>query len=196
MYPAYHHETAGQAERINRVLEETLRHVVSDKMDDWDDLLPAAEFSLSITASRSPLALFFSPFFLKYSYHPSVLLDIGVRSHPAVTECLSQQQGLMQTADRYPFAQYAQQRLDADRIAACIVCQTLACMYSNPLIRGSCHKEHVPWAIYCVVLDKDHVQYIRCHIDRIFPTSAAVPCLTEQVSLYASYQVYQATAAL
>ena len=53
MSTAHHHETVGQAERMNRVLEETLRHFVTDKMDNWDDLLAAAEFAVNNSFNRS-----------------------------------------------------------------------------------------------------------------------------------------------
>jgi hypothetical protein len=40
-----HPQTDGQTERINRILEETLRHYVNFRRDDWDVLLSCAEFA-------------------------------------------------------------------------------------------------------------------------------------------------------
>ena len=115
MSSAYHHETNGQAERMNRVLEETLRHFVSDKMDDWDDLLPAAEFAINNSHQQS---IGTTPFYLCYGYHPSVPLDVGVSPHPQASEFLHGHQSAMQAAGR--FHAFAQQRLNADHISALV----------------------------------------------------------------------------
>lgn len=42
---AYHPQTDGQTECINQELEQFLRIFTSYKQDDWDELLPAAEFA-------------------------------------------------------------------------------------------------------------------------------------------------------
>ena len=115
MSTAHHHQTAGQAERMNRVLEETFRHFVSDKMDDWDGLLPAAEFAVNNSFQRS---IQDTPFHVNYGYHPSVPLDVGVSPNSDVSEFLAEQHGLMQTAGQYHA--FAQQRLNADRISAVV----------------------------------------------------------------------------
>lgn len=115
MSTAHHHETAGQAERMNRVLEETLLHFVSDKMDDWDDLLAAAEFAVNNSWQQSIQT---TPFHLKYGYHPIVPLDVGRSPNPDVTDFLEQQQQVMLTAGRYHA--FSQQRLNADRVTALV----------------------------------------------------------------------------
>ena len=111
MSTAHHHETAGQAERMNRVLEETLRHFVSDKMDNWDELLAAAEFAINNSFNRS---IGTSPFHFMYGYHPAVPLDVGVSPNPDVSDFLTQHQQLMHAAGTYHA--FAQQRLNADAI--------------------------------------------------------------------------------
>ena len=45
MSSAFHHESDGQTERVNRTLERTLRMFVSPAQDDWDDLIPAFKFA-------------------------------------------------------------------------------------------------------------------------------------------------------
>jgi hypothetical protein len=45
MSTAFHPQTDGQTERVNRVLEDMLRHYVSSVQDDWDELLDCAEFA-------------------------------------------------------------------------------------------------------------------------------------------------------
>jgi transposase InsO family protein len=42
---AYHPQTGGQTERVNQELEQFVRIFTSYKQDDWDELLPAAEFA-------------------------------------------------------------------------------------------------------------------------------------------------------
>jgi transposase InsO family protein len=40
----YHSQTDGQMEHVNQVLEGYLRTFMSQRQDDWDDLLPTGEF--------------------------------------------------------------------------------------------------------------------------------------------------------
>lgn len=42
---AYHPQTDGQTERVNQELEQFIRLFVSERQDDWDELLPVGEFS-------------------------------------------------------------------------------------------------------------------------------------------------------
>ena len=42
MSSAYHPQSDGQTERMNRVLEDMLRHFVNSHHDDWDDFLASA----------------------------------------------------------------------------------------------------------------------------------------------------------
>ena len=66
---AYHPQTDGQTERINRILEDTLRHYISPRQDDWDEHLPHIEFSYN-NAYQESIAT--SPFMLTYGVHPRV----------------------------------------------------------------------------------------------------------------------------
>ena len=67
MSTAYHPQTDGQTERANRTLEDILRHYVSNKQDDWDEHLTAAEIAVnnSVQASTG-----FTPYFLNCGEHP------------------------------------------------------------------------------------------------------------------------------
>ena len=44
---AYHPQSDGQTERMNRILEDMLRHYVNPKQNNWDELLSAAEFAVN-----------------------------------------------------------------------------------------------------------------------------------------------------
>jgi hypothetical protein len=63
MSTAYHPETDGQTERMNRTLEQMLRAYTSVKQDDWDELLPYAEIAYN-SAKQSSTG--YSPFYLNY----------------------------------------------------------------------------------------------------------------------------------
>lgn len=63
MSTPFHPESDGQTERINRILEDTLRHYVGAKQDDWDKLLPAVEFAINNSFQESTRT---TPFELVY----------------------------------------------------------------------------------------------------------------------------------
>jgi hypothetical protein len=64
---AFHPQTDGQTEVMNRVLEQYLRHYVSARCKDWDAYLPCAMFA--INNSRSS-ATGMTPYYLNYGRHP------------------------------------------------------------------------------------------------------------------------------
>ena len=115
MSTAHHHETVGQVERMNRILEETLRHFVNDEQDNWDLILPCAEFAVNNSYQAS---IGTTPFFLTYGYHPNVPLDVGLSPQKGVDAFLQTQQGALHVAGRYHA--FAQQRLQADRITSAV----------------------------------------------------------------------------
>ena len=49
---AYHPQTDGQTERMNKVLEDFIGHYISPQQDNWDQLLPLAEFCHQQCLSR------------------------------------------------------------------------------------------------------------------------------------------------
>src|SRR3954447_12418562 len=67
MSTAYHPQTDGQTERANRTLEDMLRAYVNYQQDDWDSLLPAAEFACNNAPNASTQM---SPFRLCTSRDP------------------------------------------------------------------------------------------------------------------------------
>jgi hypothetical protein len=64
---AYHPQSDGHTERMNRVLEDMLRHYVNPRGTDWDEFLPAVEFAVNSAWQESVRA---APFFLNYGRHP------------------------------------------------------------------------------------------------------------------------------
>jgi hypothetical protein len=67
MSTAFHPQTDGQTERVNRVLEDMLRHYVSLVQDDWDELLDCAEFAVNNAWQES---IKNTHFFLNFGQHP------------------------------------------------------------------------------------------------------------------------------
>ena len=74
MSTAYHPQSDGQTERMNRVLEDMLRHYVSPNQTDWDKHLPMVEFAINNAYQESVKA---TPFMLNYGQHPHTPASIG-----------------------------------------------------------------------------------------------------------------------
>lgn len=82
MSTAYHPQTDGQTERVNGVLEDTLRHFVGPYQNDWDDLLAPAEFAMNNSWHHS---IRNTPFMLNYGQNPDDPTVAKLRSlNPAI----------------------------------------------------------------------------------------------------------------
>ena len=98
---AFHPQTDGQTERMNRVIEDTLRHFVGPRQDAWDDLLPYVEFAINNSKSA---ATGNTPFFLNYGRHPvtpltwhlSAAVQPQISSHRAAVAALRAEDRLPQ----------------------------------------------------------------------------------------------------
>lgn len=82
MSTAFHPQTDGQTERVNRVLEEYLRSYVGPLQDDWDSFLPMAEFAMNDSHQKS---IGMSPFYMNYGCHPRMptTLSTPKRDNPS-----------------------------------------------------------------------------------------------------------------
>ena len=67
MSTAFHPQTDGQTERMNRTMEEMLRAYVSYNQDNWDEYLPAVEFAYN---NSKQLSTGHTPFELDCDQHP------------------------------------------------------------------------------------------------------------------------------
>ena len=65
----HHPQADGQTERANQTLEQYLRMYCSYQQDDWDTLLPIAEFAYNNAPNASTGI---SPFYANKGYHPSL----------------------------------------------------------------------------------------------------------------------------
>ena len=76
---AYHPQTKGKVERVNRTLVAMLRHYVADHQRIWDDYLPALAFSYNRCVHRSTQT---TPFELVLSRPPQALGAERVTARP------------------------------------------------------------------------------------------------------------------
>ena len=67
MSTAFHPQTDGQREVMNRIVEDYLRAYAGPVQDDWDERLPMAEFAMNNSRNESTGE---TPFFLNYGEHP------------------------------------------------------------------------------------------------------------------------------
>lgn len=65
---SFHPQTDGQTERVNRTLEDYLRHYCASDPSNWLDYLPVAEFTLNNWFHESTQS---TPFRLMYGYDPA-----------------------------------------------------------------------------------------------------------------------------
>ena len=91
MSSAYHPQTDGQTEVVNRSLEQYLRAFASDKPHQWVDWLPLAEFWFNANYHTSTHT---SPFEALYGYPPPTLMKyiLGATKVEEVEDHLSQKQ--------------------------------------------------------------------------------------------------------
>jgi len=67
MSTAYHPETDGQTERMNRVIVDMMRHYISPTHDDWDEHLTTIDFAMHNAYQQS---IGTTPFKLSYGQNP------------------------------------------------------------------------------------------------------------------------------
>ena len=67
MSTAYHPQTDGLTERVNRTVEQMLRNFVNERADDWDKHLAAAQFTIN---SSQQASIRKTPFQLLYGWNP------------------------------------------------------------------------------------------------------------------------------
>jgi hypothetical protein len=86
MSTAFHPQTDGQTERMNRTLEEMLRMYTTYRQDQWDEYLPAAEFAYNNSKQASTG---YTPFELDCGQHPNTPITMTIESEiPAANDFL------------------------------------------------------------------------------------------------------------
>ena len=93
---AYHPQTDGQSEILNRKLEEMIRSFVSFDKKDWDTFL--VDFEVAYNSSVNATTTL-TPFYVNYGIHPrTVPLDLLTSENPASTRFLKNMQDAVQEA--------------------------------------------------------------------------------------------------
>ena len=92
MSTAHHPQTDGQSERMNRVLEDMLRHFINHSHSDWEQFLALAEFAINNAVNSFVQK---TPFMLNYGRHP--WLPVNMVGHLRDTK-------LWQKVERVPAA--------------------------------------------------------------------------------------------
>lgn len=72
---AYHPQTDGQTEVVNKSLGNLLRSLVGKNTKSWDQKLCQEEFAFNHSINRSTG---FSPFYITYGYNPRTPLDLAM----------------------------------------------------------------------------------------------------------------------
>ena len=93
---AFHPQTDGQTERMNRVVEDMVRHYVGPYHDDWDTKLALVEFAINNSWQAS---IDNTPFHAIYGEHPHTPLSLKIRTE-VPTRAPASQQWLQEYADR------------------------------------------------------------------------------------------------
>ena len=119
MSTAHHPQTDGMTERVNRIVEDTLRSFVNHRQNNWDELLRLCEFAINDSYQAS---VGDTPFFLNHGQHPitpSALVSSGVAQNSSsdVTQCawLDVRKEALRLARDAMVAAQARQAIYADR---------------------------------------------------------------------------------
>lgn len=108
-----HPQSDGQTENANGVLEDTLRHFVNDSQNNWDTLLPVAEFAMN-NAYNSTIQN--TPFMLNYGQHPDTPVALFLRNvNPRVNKFVGRWSEQLQIAKRCIEAAQQRQKASANR---------------------------------------------------------------------------------
>ena len=75
MSSAYHPQTDGQTERMNRVIVDMMRHYINPTHDDWDEHLMAIEFAINNAFQQS---IGTTPFRLTYGQNPLTPVSLRI----------------------------------------------------------------------------------------------------------------------
>ena len=115
MSTAYHPQSDGQTERMNRTMEDMLRGFVGPRQDDWCRYLSMVEFAYNNSVQASTVH---TPFFLNHGRHPNTPLSSAVprrSTNPAVADWVEGLQCALQSAKSNIASAQQRQKTYADK---------------------------------------------------------------------------------
>ena len=114
MSTAFHPQTDGQTERTNKTLEQVLKAHVNASQDDWDSLLPMAEFAINSAVNESTK---FTPFQLIYGVQPKMPIKMGITmsTTPAAEDFFKEMQNAIAEARNNILQAQKNQKIQADK---------------------------------------------------------------------------------
>jgi hypothetical protein len=96
---AYHPETNGQTERMNRVVEEALRSYINSEQDDWHTWLPMIEFAINNSWQAS---IDNTPFYMVYGKHPLMPAEVNIpEKNPAASRFIRKMETVIKSARKH-----------------------------------------------------------------------------------------------
>ena len=113
MSTSFHPQTDGQTERMNRILEDTIRNYVAPQQNNWDRFLDHAEFAINNSWQQS---IKNTPFHAVYGQHPHTPTSLSIRTKvPSVQQWLQSYEERVQHAKGCLKAAQDRQKIYADR---------------------------------------------------------------------------------
>jgi hypothetical protein len=145
---AFHPQSDGQTERVNRVLEEMLRHYVGGlRHRDWDKCLSAAEFAINNSHHESTGT---TPFRLNFGRDPRLPLSLPQSQSPVphaaafadrMKKGLADAKNCLQAAQQRQKMYYDQKRRDVTfQVGEEVLLSTKNISLRRPGDKGSTHK--------------------------------------------------------
>ena len=113
MSTAFHLQKNGQMERVNRILEDMLRHFMSPTQNNWNMYLFLVEFAYNNAWQESIRT---TPFILNYGQHPLIPLNRGInRCHALAAKDFAQSMlSIIQEAKKHLLATQNKQKFYVD----------------------------------------------------------------------------------
>ena len=100
----FHVQIDGQMERMNRMGEDTLCHLVGPRQDGWDHLLPFVEFAIG---NSKAAAIGHTPIFLNYGRHPVFLSFLAFTGRSFGQIAIAPGHGCLTAGARLPSVGYS-----------------------------------------------------------------------------------------
>lgn len=119
---AYHPQTDGQTERMNRTLEDMIRHYIGPDQSDWDQWLKVAQFAIN---NAHVVSTGMTPHYLLFGRHPKTPFHLALLKHclpdnvvqvPSAVKLSTDLQIRCEQARSYLHAARDRQQAQADKV--------------------------------------------------------------------------------